>query len=64
MATQGNRGGAARRLRTSMAALAVGLLAAGQAPAASNQVDIMFVYTPQAAQWAGNIQTRLNQYIA
>ncbi|WP_132999189.1 carbohydrate binding domain-containing protein [Luteimonas arsenica] len=64
MATQGNRGGAVRRLRTSMAALAVGLLAAGQAPAASNQVDVMFVYTPQAAQWAGNIQTRLNQYIA
>ena len=64
MAMQRTRAGATRRLRTSMIALAVGLLAAGQAPAASNQVDIMFVYTPRAAQWAGNIQTRLNQYIA
>lgn len=64
MKNQGIPAAAARRLRTSVAALAVGLFAAGPATAASNQVDIMFVYTPQAAQWAGNIQTRLNQYIA
>src|SRR5690606_14480119 len=64
MKKQGIPVAAARRLRTSVAALAVGLLAAAPATAASNQVDIMFVYTPQAAQWAGNIQTRLNQYIA
>lgn len=53
--------GSARR---SLGLLLAGALCAGPAAAASNVVDIMFVYTPGAAEYGGNMETRLNQYIA
>jgi len=50
--------------RPALLALALaGTVLAGTA-AAENVVDIMYVYTPEAAQYGGNIETRLNQYIA
>lgn len=51
------------RLGAVALAMAAGVLA-GSATAASNTVDVMFVYTPGAAQYGGDMQTRLNQYIA
>lgn len=52
-----------RRLAALALAMA-GALATGQAVAADNVVDVMFVYTPQAAEYGGDMETRLNQYIA
>jgi hypothetical protein len=53
-----------RKPRLAVMALAVaGTVAAGQA-VADNVVDIMYVYTPEAARYGGDIETRLNQYIA
>lgn len=52
------------RTRRSLGLLLAGAMCAGPAAAASNVVDIMFVYTPGAAQYGGNMETRLNQYIA
>lgn len=51
-----------RRLQALALAMA-GTVLASQA-AAENVVDIMYVYTPQAAEYGGDIETRLNQYIA
>ncbi|WP_052101268.1 carbohydrate binding domain-containing protein [Novilysobacter arseniciresistens] len=62
MDSPSNTGPRKHRLATLALALA-GTVAAGQA-AAENVVDIMYVYTPEAAQYGGDIETRLNQYIA
>ncbi len=50
--------------RRTLSLLLAGALCAGPAAAASNVVDIMFVYTPGAAKYGGDMTTRLNQYIA
>lgn len=52
------------RRRRPLALLLAGALLTAPAAAAENVVDIMYVYTPQAAEYGGDIETRLNQYIA